>query len=194
MNDIYLDNNATTPLLAPVLEAMRPYLTEIFGNPASAHRSGRRARQAVEDARERVAARLGAFPDEVIFTSGATEANNLAILGLTGEPPGHVISSPVEHPSVLEPLHRLRERGFTVDFLPVDGAGIVTAEALPGLMRAETRLVTVMLANNETGAIQPIARLTAVQPIFHGDATQAVGRIPVHFHELRCRDMLGCRP
>ncbi len=184
MNDIYLDNNATTPLLPPVIAAMRPYLSEIFGNPASAHRSGRRARQALEDARERVAALLGAFPDEVVFTSGATEANNLAIFGLTGDPPGHVIASPVEHPSVVEPLQRLRERGFTVDFLPVDFTGIVKAETLPGLIRDDTRLITVMLANNETGAIQPIARLTAASPLFHCDATQAVGRIPVHFHEL----------
>jgi cysteine desulfurase len=184
VSDIYLDNNATTPLLPPVFEAMRPYLTELFGNPASAHRSGRRARQALEDARERAATLLGAFPDEIVFTSGATEANNLAIFGLAGDPPGHGIASPVEHPSVVEPLQRLRERGFTVDFLTVDCAGVVHAEQLPGLMRADTRLVTVMLANNETGAIQPIARLTAAHSVFHCDATQAVGRIPVHFHEL----------
>jgi cysteine desulfurase len=184
VNDIYLDNNATTPLLPPVLEAMRPYLTEVFGNPASAHQSGRRARQALEDARERVSTILGAHPDEVLFTSGATEANNLAIFGLTSDPPSHVVASPIEHPSVVEPLQRLRERGFTIDFLPVDLDGIVKADALPKLLRGDTQMVTVMLANNETGAIQPIVQLAAAHPMFHCDATQAVGRIPVHFHEL----------
>src|SRR5437660_4458166 len=96
---IYLDNNATTPLLPAVWDAMRPYLTDVYGNPASAHGAGRRARQALEDARERIATRLGAHPDEVIFTSGATEANNLALFGLCGAPPGHVLPGPVQHPS-----------------------------------------------------------------------------------------------
>src|SRR5207237_761081 len=103
MDAIYLDNNATTPLLPAVWEAMRPFLAEIYGNPASAHQVGRRARQALEDARDRVAAVLGAFPDEVVFTSGATEANNLALFGLTRDPPGHLLASPIEHPCVLEP-------------------------------------------------------------------------------------------
>src|SRR5438128_10785048 len=104
MDTIYLDHNATTPLLPAVWEAMRPYLTEVYGNPASAHHIGRRARQALEDARERVAALLGADADEVVFTSGATEANNLALFGLAGNPPGHIIASPIEHPCVIEPL------------------------------------------------------------------------------------------
>src|SRR5947209_4481805 len=103
MDCIYLDNNATTPMLPAVWEAMRPLWTEVYGNPASAHQAGRRARRALEDARECVAVLLGAFPDEVIFTSGATEANNLALFGLAGDPPGHIISSAVEHPSVAEP-------------------------------------------------------------------------------------------
>src|SRR5947207_1222251 len=150
MDSIYLDNNATTPTLPAVWEAMRPYLTDTFGNPASAHRVGRRARQALEDARERTAALLGAQPDEVIFTSGATEANNLALFGLAGDPPGHIIASPIEHPSVAEPLKRLQEIGFHVDYLPVDRSGIVRTEALADLLRPETRLLTVMLANNET--------------------------------------------
>jgi cysteine desulfurase len=186
MEVIYLDNNATTPTLPAVYEAMRPCLTEVYGNPASAHRAGRRARQALEDAREHVAALLGARPDEVVFTSGATEANNLAVFGLAGDPSGHVVASPVEHPSVAEPLRRLQEIGFRVDFLPVDRAGVVRPEALAGLLRPETRLVTVMLANNETGAVQPITDLVARQPAvpFHCDAVQAVGRVPVHFGEL----------
>jgi cysteine desulfurase len=197
MDLIYLDNNATTPALPAVWEAMRPYLADVYGNPASAHRAGRRARQALEDARERVAALLGAHPDEVVFTSGATEANNLAVFGLAGDPPGHVVASPVEHPSVAEPLGRLGETGFRVDYLPVDRTGVVRAEALADLLRPETRLVTVMLANNETGAVQPIAdcrlqiadwaaksAICNLQSAIHCDATQAVGRIPVHFGEL----------
>ncbi|HXG12559.1 MAG TPA: cysteine desulfurase family protein [Gemmataceae bacterium] len=208
MDSIYLDNNATTSLLPPVWEAMRPLLTGSLGNPASAHHAGRRARQALEDAREKTAALLDAHPDEVIFTSGATEANNLALFGLAGPPPGHLISSPIEHPSVAEPLRRLTERGFALDLLPVDTAGVVQADVLPRLLRPETRLVSVMLANNETGALQPIRELIRrvkgqgsesredrnasspapapcpLTPAFHCDAAQAVGRLPVRFHEL----------
>jgi cysteine desulfurase len=197
MDLIYLDNNATTPTLPAVWEAMRPYLIEVYGNPASAHRAGRRARQALEDARERVAVLLGAQPDEVVFTSGATEANNLALFGLAGDLPGHIVASPIEHPSVAEPLRRLQEIGFTVDYLPVDSSGVVRVEALADLLRPETRLVTVMLANNETGAVQPIAdcRLPIAdsarkspicnrQSAIHCDAVQAVGRMPVHFGDL----------
>jgi cysteine desulfurase len=187
MSEIYLDNNATTPLLPAVWEAMRPYLIDSFGNPASAHWAGRRARRALEDAREQTAALLGAYADEVIFTSGATEANNLALFGLAGQPPAHLITSPVEHPSVAEPLLELVRRGFEVDRPPVDGLGIVRPESLDGLVRAETRVVSVMLANNETGAIQPVRKLAAAlegRAAFHCDAAQAVGRVSVHFHEL----------
>jgi cysteine desulfurase len=187
MRGIYLDNNATTPLLPAVLEAMRPFLTEAYGNPASAHWAGRRARQALEDARERTAALLGAYLDEVIFTSGATEANNLALFGLAGDPPAHLITSAIEHPSVVEPIQRLSARGFTVDRLRVDRTGIACPEDLPRLLRPATRLVTVMLANNETGAVQPVAKLMKSlqgRLHFHCDATQAVGRWPVHFHDL----------
>src|SRR4051794_13052797 len=137
MNCIYLDNNATTPLLSAVWEAMRPYLTTVFGNPASAHQVGRKARQALEDARERVATFLGAHADEVIFTSGATEANNLALFGLSGSPPGHLLGSPIEHPSVAEPLRQLAQGGFAVEYLPVDGRGVVAPEALTERLRPE---------------------------------------------------------
>jgi cysteine desulfurase len=203
MESIYLDNNATTPLLPAVWEAMRPFLTEVHGNPASAHRVGRRARQALEDAREQTAALLGADADEVVFTSGATEANNLAIFGLAGESPGHILASPIEHPCVIEPVRRLAESGFAVDWLPVDAAGSVRLSALPELLRPETRLVTLMLANHETGAVQPVRELAALasrdtspkrqqgefpqrpeQPAIHCDAAQAVGKMPVHFHDL----------
>jgi cysteine desulfurase len=187
MNGIYLDNNATTPLLPAVWEAMRPFLTETYGNPASAHWAGRHARQALEDARERTATILGAEPDEVIFTSGATEANNLALFGLAGRDSGHLISSPIEHPSVAEPMERLAQHGFAVDRLPVDQVGAVRAEALAGLLRPDTRLVTVMYANNETGVIQPVAELAAQLPrgiAFHCDAAQAAGKLSLHFHAL----------
>ena len=188
MNEIYLDNNATTPLLPAVWEAMRPFLTDTYGNPASAHWAGRRARQALEDARERTAALLGADPDEVIFTSGATEANNLALFGLAGETGGHLVTSPIEHPSAAEPMERLARRGFVVDRLPVEASGIVRADALTELLKNETRLVSVMLANNEVGVIQPLSEIAAACKargvLLHCDATQAVGKIPVDVRSL----------
>ena len=125
---------------------------------------------------------LDAQPDEVLFTSGATEANNLALFGLVGDPPGHLIASPVEHPCVLEPLRQLEQRGFTLDWLPVDATGVVQAAALPALLRSDTRLVSVMLANHETGAVQLVGELAA--PLLHCDAVQAVGKLPVSFREL----------
>ena len=121
MNEIYLDNNATTPVLPAVWEAMRPFLSQTYGNPASAHWAGRRG-QALEDARERTAHLLGAFPDEVVFTSGATEANNLAILGLAGATGGELITSPIEHPSVTEPVQQLGQSGWIVKRLLVCSA------------------------------------------------------------------------
>jgi cysteine desulfurase len=184
---IYLDNNATTPLIPAVWEAMCPYLTEVFGNPASAHSAGRRARRALEDARESVAAHLNAHPDEVLFTSGATEANNLALFGLAGEPPAHLIASPIEHPSVAEPLRHLSETGFTLDFLPVDALGRVRVESLADALRPDTRLIAVMLANHETGVVQPVRRLTETlggRALFHCDAVQAAGKVPLRFHDL----------
>src|SRR5262245_25884558 len=153
---IYLDHNATTATFPEVWEAMRPLVTGPPGNAASAHAAGRRARRALEDARERAAARLGARPDEVVFTSGAPESNNLALFGLAGDPPGHLIAGPVEHPCVVEPLRQLEQRGFAIDWLPVGPDGVVPAGSLAGRLRPETRLVTVMLANHETGAVQPV--------------------------------------
>jgi cysteine desulfurase len=187
MDCIYLDNNSTTPVLPAVWESMRPFLTEVYGNPASAHQAGRRARQALEDARDRTAAVLGAHPDEVIFTSGATEANNLAIFSHAASGPGHLIASPIEHPSVTEPIRHLQERGFTVDWLPVNAEGLVCPEGLGQLERPETRLVTVMLANHETGAVQPVRALVeqlAGRAAFHCDAVQAVGKTYVSFRDL----------
>jgi cysteine desulfurase len=187
MNHIYLDNNATTPLLPAAWEAMRAGFLDSFGNPGSAHRVGQRARQLLEDSRERIAALLGAYPDEVVFTSGATEANNLALAGLAGEPPGHIVASPIEHPSVSEPLRQFARSGLALDTLPVSSTGIVRAADLASLIRDDTRLVAVMLANHETGAIQPITELIQAldgRAAFHCDAVQAVGKIPVDFHAL----------
>src|SRR5262249_28079568 len=190
MDSLYLDNNASTPVLPAVWEAMRHFLVEQYATPASAHHIGRRARQALEDAREHIAGILDAHPEEVIFTSGATEANNLALFGLAGTPPGQVITTLIEHPSVTEPIRRLEELGFTVVYLPVAATGVARVEALEAFLRPETRLLSVMLANNETGALQPIAELVqhsafrAPHSAFHCDAVQAVGRRPVRFHEL----------
>lgn len=187
MGAIYLDHNATTPLLPRAWEAMRPYFDGEFGNPASAHHVGRRARRALEDARERCAALLGAFPDEVVFTSGGTEANNLALFGQAGDPPGRLLISAVEHPSVIEPARELARLGFGVDTLPVDNIGRVRLDALPALLASPARLVAVMLANHETGAVQPIKELADVvggRAAIHCDAVQAAGKLPIGFHDL----------
>jgi cysteine desulfurase len=175
---------------------MRPFFDESFGNPSSAHQHGRRARKALEDAREQIASLLDAYPDEVIFTSGATEANNLAILGLAGEPPGRLIASPIEHPCVIEPLRLLERRGFTLDWLPVDSTGAVGVPPSGGLRAPEPpeggtsapgdpRLLAVMLVNHETGVVQPVRELRQQSPAaFHCDAAQAVGKIDVRFHDM----------
>jgi cysteine desulfurase len=211
MECIYLDNNATTPMLPAVWEAMRPVAVEAFGNAASAHGIGRRARQALEDARERVAAILDAFPDEVIFTSGATEANNLALLGTTGQHArvrgqgsggssqesgvrtqesagkNRIVTSPIEHPSVVEPIQQLENWGWVVDRAPVNHLGVIRTDVYQNLLQQETELVSIMLANNETGALQPIRDLATIlqgRARFHCDAVQAVGKLPVRFHEL----------
>jgi len=180
MASIYLDHNSTTPLLAEAADAMRRTEAEAFGNPASAHHSGRAARRALEDAREQIAALLGAHADEVTFTSGATEANNLAVFSLAT---GRVAASPIEHPCVIEPLRQLEARGVPVDWWPVDSRGIVAPSPVP----ADTQLVCVMLVNHETGALQPVQAITRIvspSTAIHCDAVQAVGKIPVNFREL----------
>jgi cysteine desulfurase len=186
---IYLDYNATTPLDPEVLDAMRPYFLTA-GNAESRHAFGRSARRAWELSKETVARILGALPAEVIFTSGGTEANNLAIFGLAGAEtsPGHVISSPIEHPAIAEPVARLEAAGFAVDQVPVNGQGLADASRMAAAFRDDTRFVTLMLANNETGAVEPVGELAALAGArdiaVHTDAVQAVGRIPVHFHDL----------
>lgn len=188
---IYLDHNATTALDPEVLEAMRPHLLTP-GNAESRHAAGRGARRGWETAKETVAHILGAEPSEVIFTSGGTEANNLAIFGLAGAEgdPGHVVSSPLEHPAVAEPVARLEAAGFAVDRPEVNSEGLADARAMARCVTEKSRLATLMLANNETGAIQPVAELAALardrsSPVpVHTDAVQAVGRIPVDFKAL----------
>ncbi|APW61727.1 cysteine desulfurase family protein [Paludisphaera borealis] len=186
---IYLDHNATTPLDPRVLEAMRPYFLSA-GNAESRHSAGRRARRAWDEAREATAGVLGAFADEVVFTSGGTEANNLAVLGLArgDDGPGRIVSSPIEHPAVAEPIAFLESRGFAVDRPDVDAEGLADADLMASYFDDRTRLAALMLANNETGALQPVARLAELAatrgvPV-HTDAVQAVGRIPVDFHAL----------
>src|SRR5271165_6284145 len=185
MNPIYLDNSATTPLLPAAWEAMRPYFIDHFGNPASSHRYGRNARRALEFARECIARLVDADPENVLFTSGATEANNLAIFGLCGDKPGRLITSPIEHPCVAEPLSELSKHGFSRSFLKVSGSGVVQPEA--DAISNDARLLTVMLANHETGALQPISQLTqltAGRVPFHCDAAAAGGKIPISLKKL----------
>jgi cysteine desulfurase len=189
MASIDLDQNATTPLDPAVLEAMSPYFLA-GGNPESRHSLGRAARRGLERSRESIAHIMGGKPAEVIFTSGGTEANNLAIFGLASIEPGpsHLIASPFEHPAVSEPISRLDAMGSSVDRLTVTREGIVDLSNLANLIRPDTRLATLMLANNETGAIQPVRdlseRLKSQDIFMHTDAVQAVGRIPVNFLDL----------
>lgn len=188
MNPIYLDNNATTPVHPAVVAAMEPFWSGNFANPASSHAAGRRARQAAEDARETIACFLDAYPDEVLFTSGGTEANNLAVLGLAGDVPAHAVLSPIEHPCVAECFGQLQRREWHITRLDVDGDGLIDPAQLAERLRPDTRLVSVMLANNDTGVIEPIAQLARLAAqdgvLFHTDAVQAVGKVPVRFHEL----------
>lgn len=183
---VYLDNNATTPLDPRVLDAMLPYLQGIYGNPSSVHRYGRLTSGAVERAREQVAALAGAHASQVIFTSGGTEANNLAVIGIAGHRAGgHIAISAIEHPSMLEPALALRDRGWKVDEIPVNAHGVIDCAALAGILQQDTVLVAVMLANNETGAVQPVAEVARLLEsrniVLHTDASQAAGKMPVDF-------------
>ena len=182
---IYLDHHATTPVDPAVVAAMMPYLTEKFGNPSSRqHSFGQEAQAAVEEARAHVALLIGAEPDDIVFTSGATESNNLALRGVARATPRgrHVVATAIEHPAVLEPCRTLEREGFEVTLVGVDGEGIVSASAIEEALRPDTTLVSVMAASNEIGTLEPVAeigRLCRVRGIpFHTDAVQAIGRIP----------------
>ena len=188
---LYLDHNATTPVAPEVAEAMAPYLGAEFGNPSSDHALGRRARQAVEEARASVAALIGAAPDEVVFTSGGTESNNLAIRGVAAQAPAtrhRIVTSTVEHPATTAPLALLEAAGWTLTRVPVAGSGIFDLDAALGALGDDVALVTVMLAQNETGALMPVAELaTAARAhgaVVHTDAAQAIGKTPVSVDDL----------
>lgn len=186
MRTVYLDYNATTPLDPAVREAMLPYLGEVFGNPSSVHHVGRRARAFLDDARDRVAQVWKSKPSEVVFTSGGTESNNLAIFGaarLRHEQGRHIITTSIEHHAVLHPCEYLRRKeGFEVTCLPVDAWGRVTVEAVRAALRPDTVLVSVMAANNEIGTIQPVAAIGTLCRekgiLFHTDAVQWFGKEP----------------
>ncbi|MEK9133224.1 MAG: cysteine desulfurase family protein, partial [Pseudomonadota bacterium] len=188
---VYLDYNATTPIDPQVADAIVPFLREHFGNPSSAHIYGRRAREAVEQARDGVARLIGATAEEIVFTGCATEANNLAIQGVARALRGakrHLITSAIEHPSVLQPFLRLQADGWELTILPVDRNGWVDPADVARALRADTALVSVMHANNETGTIQPVAEIAAIaRPhgvLVHTDAAQSIGKIAVNVDAL----------
>jgi cysteine desulfurase len=194
---IYLDYNATTPIVAEVADAMRPFIELEFGNPSSIHSFGIKARKAVETARGQVAILLGCSPDEIVFTSGGTESNNMAIKGAAfanRSKGNHIITSMVEHPAVMEVCSYLQKYGFRITYLPVDEYGIVSPTDLETAVCADTILITIMHANNEVGTVQPIRELATIANhrdiLFHTDAAQSAGKIYTDISEI-CVDMLS---
>jgi len=189
MRRIYMDANATTPLLPEVLEAMRPWLLERFGNASSIHQHGQQARAAVEHARESVARLLNCRESEIVFTSGGTESDNLALFGLV-KPGDHLITSSIEHHAVLHAAERLQERGIDVTFLPVSSEGQVDPDEVRRALRPNTMLISVMMANNETGVIQPVEEIGRIAQEadvwFHTDAVQAAGKLSIDVKALSC--------
>src|SRR5262249_51786409 len=195
MRPLYLDYNATAPLDPRVFEAMRPYFLEDIGNAGSrTHLYGQRAKEAVDRARQQVADLLGARSDEILFTSGATESNNLVLLGLLrhGEATGrrHVLATAIEHKSVLEPLDQLRQGGFELELLPVTAGGYVESAAVQEHLRPDTLLVSVMHGNNETGVLQPVSEIAELledtKAFFHVDAAQTFGKEAETLRGLQC--------
>ncbi|MEE8256248.1 MAG: aminotransferase class V-fold PLP-dependent enzyme, partial [Acidobacteriota bacterium] len=191
MRRIYLDNNATTPLAPEVFEAMKPYLASDYGNASSIHWFGQNVKAAVEASREQVARLLGARAREIVFTSGGTEADNLAIFGILGavrQKEKHIITSSIEHHAVLNAAKAVEQQGVEVTYLRVGSEGIVDPDDVTRAIRPETVLISIMHANNEIGTIQPvpeIARIAAEHDIyFHTDAVQSAGKIPLNVEEL----------
>jgi cysteine desulfurase len=193
MRRVYLDNNATTPVLPEVFEAMRPYFAERFGNASSIHHHGQETRAAVERARESVAALLGCRASEIVFTSGGTEGDNLAISGLT-RAGDHVISSTIEHHAVLNSCKHLEAMGCEVTCVPVDSRGLVDPDDVRRALRPHTKLITIMMANNETGVLQPVEKIGKIAAeadvYFHTDAVQGAGKVPINVNRLGC-DLLS---
>ena len=193
MRRVYFDNNASTPVLSEVFDAMRPYFGEHFGNASSIHHHGQDTRAAVERARESLATLVGCRPSEIVFTSGGTEGDNLAIFGLarSGD---HVISSTIEHHAVLNACKHLEEMGCEVTYIPVDGSGQVDPDDVRRVLRANTRLITIMMANNETGVLQPVEEIGKIAAeadvYFHTDGVQAAGKVPLDVNRIGC-DLLS---
>ena len=189
MHRVYLDNNATTPLLPEVFEAMRPYFGEHFGNASSIHHHGQETRAAVESARESVAALIGCSPSEVVFTSGGTESDNLAVAGLAA-PGDHVITSSIEHHAVLHAVQHLEETGSQITIVPVDDGCLINPDDVKRALRPNTKLITIMMANNETGVVQPIEEIGKIAAeagvLFHVDAVQAAGKVPIDVKRIGC--------
>ncbi len=198
MRRVYLDNNATTPVLPAVLEAIQPYFAEYFGNASSIHHHGQETRAAVERARESVAMLVGCRASEIVFTSGGTEADNLAIFGLLREglvgKGDHVISSTIEHHAVLNSCKQLESEGCSVTYVPVDHSGQVDPGDVRRALRPNTKLITIMMANNETGVLQPvdaIGKIAAEADVyFHTDTVQAAGKVLVDVNQINC-DLLS---
>ena len=193
MKRIYIDHSATTPVAPEVLEAMLPYFGDKFGNSSSLHSFGLEAKEALEESREKVAALLGAQPEEIIFTSGGTESDNLALkgIGYRSKEKGkgnHIITSSIEHPAILETCRKLETQGFDVTYLPVTKEGLVDPGTLESAIRKETALISVMHANNEIGTIQPlkeIGKIAAEKDVFfHTDAVQTAGKIPIDVNDM----------
>jgi cysteine desulfurase len=193
MRRVYLDNNATTPVLPEIFEAMRPYFCEHFGNASSIHHHGQESRAAVERARESVARLLGCRASEIVFTSGGTEGDNLAISGLV-KPGDHIITSTIEHHAVLNTSKHLESEGYEVTYVPVSGQGLIDPDDVRRALRSNTRLVTIMMANNETGVVQSVAeigKITAEADVyFHTDAVQAAGKVRIDVKTIAC-DLLS---
>jgi len=197
LNKIYLDHNATTPAAPEVLDIVTAILRNHVGNPSSVHSSGRSARVLIDEAREQVASLIGASPTEIVFTSGGTEANNLALLGVAlgrGEGRGHIVTSQVEHPSILNPCRQLENMGFDVDLVKVDRLGRVDLEALENCLTESTLLLSLQHANSETGVLQDINEIGQIAKnkgvLFHTDAVQSVGKVPVRVQDIPV-DMLS---
>ncbi|HYL14205.1 MAG TPA: cysteine desulfurase family protein [Terriglobales bacterium] len=193
MRRVYFDNNATTPVLPEVFEAMKPFFGEHFGNASSIHHHGQEARAAVERARESVAALLGCRSSEIVFTSGGTEADNLAVFGLASEG-DHVITSTIEHHAVLNACKRLEDTGCELTYVPVDGHGQVNPDDVKRVLRPNTKLISVMMANNETGVLQPLEEIGKIaveaDVYFHSDVVQAAGKVPINVEKIAC-DLLS---
>src|SRR3954468_13535160 len=189
MRRTYFDNNATTPVLPEVFEAMRPYFCEHFGNASSIHHHGQETRAAVERARESVAELLGCRGPEVVFTSGGTEGDNLGIFGVAAAG-DHVITSTIEHHAVLHSCKRLEGMGCQVSYIPADGRGLIDPADVKRALRPNTSLITIMMANNETGVLQPVEEIGKIAAeadvYFHTDAVQAAGKIPINVKSMQC--------